>query len=76
MLKLKRANWPLYQEKANLSPSSFECMSVNQADDIVTNTIIDATAASIPQTSGRFPRRPKPWWTDDCDKTWKEQNRA
>lgn len=74
--KLKEANWSLYQKEANLQSLSFEDVSVEEANDLITSAITNAATLSIPQTSGRLPRRPKPWWTDDCEKTRKEQNRA
>lgn len=74
--KLSEADWSLFQAEADLVPLSFEGSSTDEVNDMVTNTIITAAQQAIPQTSGHLPKRPKPWWTEDCMKTRKEQNRA
>lgn len=74
--KLSDADWSLFEREAELSSSSFDHMDVDQANDLITETIINAATKSIPQTSGRLPKRPKPWWNSDCETTRKAQNRA
>uniref|UniRef100_A0A293LMC9 RNA-directed DNA polymerase from transposon X-element n=1 Tax=Ornithodoros erraticus TaxID=265619 RepID=A0A293LMC9_ORNER len=74
--KQLQADWSTFEKEANLASLSFEGMDVEQINSVVTDTIINAAVRSIPQTSGRLPRRPKPWWTAACETTRKEQNRA
>lgn len=74
--KLQQADWDLFTKEANILTESFQHLNVEEANTLVTNTIINAANRSIPQTKGNLPRRPKPWWTSDCEKTRREQNRA
>lgn len=74
--RLSEAKWDVFQNQANLQLSSLENADVEEMNEIITSTIINAATQSIQQTSGRLPRRPKPWWTTDCETTRKEQNKA
>lgn len=51
-------------------------MTPENATLYVTDRIINAASASIPQTSENLPKRCKPWWTKDCSVALKRQNRA
>jgi ribonuclease HI len=50
--------------------------SVDEAVNLVTQTIISAADFSIRKSSGRFRRQTKPWWNEDCKNTHNEQRRA
>lgn len=43
---------------------------------LVFTCIIVAASISIPRTSGKLPKRPKPWQRGDCRLPPKEQNKA
>lgn len=73
--KLSSANWELFQKNVpslNLS----EPRSVDEENSMVTRAIIEAAHTAIPRTSGKLPKRPKPWWNEDCRETRNKQNCA
>lgn len=74
--KLSEADWVLFREEADLSLLSFQDATIEQQNNMITESIISAAIHSIPQTSGRLPGRPKPWWTADCQASRKAQNKA
>lgn len=74
--KLSEADWELFAKEADLESSSFNHLGVEEANKVITDTIINAAQLSIPQTKGNLPKRPKPWWTSECKETRKQQNRA
>lgn len=43
---------------------------------MLTNHIVAAAEQSVPQTSGRVPKRPRPWWNKACFARRKAQKRA
>lgn len=74
--KLQQADWNAFSEKCNMSLIPLDKVTIEEANTIITNAILDAATQSIPQTSGRLPKRPKPWWNEECEETRKMQNRA
>lgn len=74
--KLACADWNSFATHADLTSLSFHGLGVEQACKAATDIIINAATCAIPQTSGRLPRCPKPWWTSECAQTRREQNRA
>lgn len=74
--KLSKADWSIFKKEATFDLLALHDMDVDQANKIVTDMIINAATVSIPQTSGRLPRRPKPWWNSECERTRRVQNRA
>lgn len=74
--KLANARWDLFETKANLLQLVTKNTSIEDTNKVIVETILDAAIESIPQTSGHLPKRPKPWWTDECRETRKRQNKA
>ena len=72
--KISSADWDLFQ--SNLPPSLdlSEAASVDDGNALITTTILEAARLSIPQTSSNLPRRPKPWWDDECRESRNRQN--
>lgn len=61
-----------------LAPSSLVFpASVQDVGDDVTSRLIDAATASVPQSSGRHPKRKvSPWWTVECKEAVSRRCRA
>lgn len=74
--KLDKADWGLFQLEATLDPLMLESMTPEEATLYVTEQIINAAHHSIPKTSTNLPKRCKPWWTQECSKTRRNQKRA
>ncbi|GBM91250.1 hypothetical protein AVEN_251136-1 [Araneus ventricosus] len=49
--------------------------SINDAVQIVTESILRAADASIPKSSSRPRRLRKPWWNDACRDAYKKQKK-
>lgn len=60
---LAKADWELFQKSWQAFPVS---QSIDVNISMLTQSIVDAAEVAIPQSGGRLPRLPVPWWTDEC----------
>lgn len=72
--KLDKADWATFLAKAAIDTSLLLSLSPEKSNTYVTEAIINAAMNSIPQTSGKLPRRCRPWWNKDCDASKKRRN--
>jgi hypothetical protein len=70
------ADWDLYRNLAVVSKDMVEKNSIDQAVQFVTDTIIYAADVSIRKSSGRSRRQTRPWWNQECKKTYKDKRKA
>ena len=63
---LDKANWALFRTLTFLEIDIEDFQSVDDALDLLSKVIIDAAQKTIPRTSGKFKRRPVPWWNLQC----------
>ena len=63
---LDRANWALFSTLAFLEIKAEDFETVDDALDFLSEVIINAATESIPRSSGKFKRRPVPWWNTRC----------
>ena len=61
-----KANWPLFKELSHIEVSANELPTVNEAVHYLTSVFMNAGNQSIPKTSGKFHRKPVPWWNIQC----------
>ena len=64
--KFDEANWSAFKEATLLACSSFDEVSIDYTTEHITKHVLEAAIIAIPMTSTHLPRRPKPWWNDDC----------
>ncbi|GBN82099.1 putative RNA-directed DNA polymerase from transposon X-element [Araneus ventricosus] len=72
----QKANWSLFSEFATLTLDMVEEVSIDDAVDKVTCSIIQAADMAIPKTSGKIPKIWKPWWNEECRIFNKQQKKA
>lgn len=73
--KLGQGDWTLFQELALINHAALEHLPIDEENDAITNIIIEAASKSIPKTSGRLPKCPKPWWNNECRRLRKLQSK-
>ena len=64
--RLNKADWKLFTELATPARSAEDFSCCDEAAVYFTDVLQSAALQSVPKTSGRFPKRPVPWWTDEC----------
>ncbi|GBN35904.1 putative RNA-directed DNA polymerase from transposon X-element [Araneus ventricosus] len=72
----QKANWSLFSEFATITLDMVEEVSIDDAVDKVTYSIIQAADMAIPKTSGKIPKIWKPWWNEECRIFNKQQKKA
>ncbi|KFM75393.1 RNA-directed DNA polymerase from mobile element jockey, partial [Stegodyphus mimosarum] len=72
----ERADWELFYSLAQFTEEDVNDMPVENAVKAVTDIIIQAAIASIPLTSPKPPKYPKPWWNHKCQETLREQRKS
>ena len=65
-MDLDRANWALFITLAFLEIKAEDFETVDDALDFLSEIIINAATQFIPRSSGKFKRRPVPWWNAQC----------
>lgn len=73
---LHSADWKTFTELSNINPTMVDHLSIDESVKMVTNTIISAADATIRKTSGRPHKQSKPWWNEDCRRSYKENRKA
>ncbi|XP_076057241.1 uncharacterized protein LOC143034778 [Oratosquilla oratoria] len=61
-----RADWPLFKELSNIEADVNDLPTVSEAISYLNSILINAANHSIPKTSGKFRRKPVPWWNIQC----------
>ena len=74
--RFDKADWAVFEQTSLLAISSLHQLSVDRATEHITKHILEAALLAIPMTSARLPKRPKPWWNEDCQEAKKKQNKA
>lgn len=74
--KFDRADWSVFEQASLLACSSLNKLSIDAATEHITKHILEASIIAIPMTSNHLPKRPKPWWNDECRIAKKKQNKA
>ena len=62
----ERANWSLFKELSHIELDCSELPTIEEAVFYLNSIYINAGKQSIPKTTGRFHRRPVPWWNVQC----------
>ena len=70
-----KGNWELFTTSAKLTIDMIQNTNVDDAVNIITDTLITAAELSIPRTSGKQPKMWKPWWNESCAETHKAQKK-
>ena len=65
---LDKANWALFKTltQLELEVDVEDFATIDDALDFLNKIIIDAGLKSIPRSSGKFKRKPVPWWNVKC----------
>ena len=63
---LDKANWALFQTLSFLEMNADDFSTIDDALDFLNEVIINAGLKSIPRSSGKFRRKPVPWWNLKC----------
>ncbi|GBL94579.1 putative RNA-directed DNA polymerase from transposon X-element [Araneus ventricosus] len=71
----QRADWSKFSELAEITDTMVQTASINDAVQIVTESILRAADASIPKSSSRPRRLRRPWWNDACRDAYKRQKK-
>ena len=61
-----KANWALFKTLTLLEVNAEDFQSVDDALEFLNKVIIDAAQETIPRTTGKFRRKPVPWWNLQC----------
>lgn len=72
---IEKADWTKFSEQAQIPEDGFTALNIDEATSALTTVIIDAATVSIPKTSSRFPKYPKPWWSPECTEAKKNKNK-
>lgn len=74
--RLDRADWHLFTAHSTPVRSVDELPSCDEATQYFTDVLHAAAIRSIPRTSGRFRKRPVPWWNAACAVAVREKRAA
>lgn len=70
------ADWNLFRSLAKITRDMVENTTIDEAVELITNTIIHAADSSMRKSFGSYRRQTKPWWNQDCQNAYKSQRRA
>ena len=73
---LDKANWALFRTLTFLEVYADDFETVDDALDFLNDVIVKAGLEAIPRSSGKFARKPVPWWTIQCSITRKAMRAA
>ena len=73
--KVKCAKWKEFQSQTEVNFEQND-LSIEDLCNSIQTTIINAAEATIPKTSGNYPKPPVPWWNETCRAAQVEKNRA
>ena len=73
---LERANWSLFKDNTTIDVETDDMTSIDDAMNLVYSILLRAASLAIPRSTGKFHRRPVPWWNKDCHITHKAMRAA
>ena len=73
---LDKANWRQYQDLTTSLRPLTDFVDSDEAVTYFTDVLHSSAIQSIPRTSGRFPKRPVPWWNSNCTNAVREKRAA
>ena len=68
---IDKANWALFASLTQLEVNVDDFLTIDDALDFLYENVINAGLKAIPQSSGKFRRKPVPWWNLQCSITHK-----
>ena len=74
--RLDRADWHLFADLSVPARTVEEMPSCDEATQYFTDVLHSAAIRSVPRTSGRFAKRPVPWWNAACTEAVREKRAA
>ena len=74
--RLDKADWHHFTELTSFLRPLSDFTTCDEAVVYFTDTLLSAALQSIPKTSGRFPKRPVPWWNTACTEAVREKRAA
>lgn len=74
--RLDKADWQRFEDLSSHVGLISDFGSCNEAADYFADFLHSVALQSIPRTSGRFPKRPVPWWNEDCTRAVREKRAA
>ena len=63
---LDKANWALFRTMTHLEVNVDDFATIDDALNFLNEVIINAGLKAIPRSSGKFKRKPVPWWNLQC----------
>ena len=63
---LERANWSQFKDHTGIDADVSDMPSIDDAINLIYFILLRAASLAIPRTTGKFHRRPVPWWNKDC----------
>ncbi|MBJ5594290.1 hypothetical protein JGG70_24295, partial [Salmonella enterica subsp. enterica serovar Typhimurium] len=73
---LDRASWAVFTSSAVITYDMVAQADIDASVTAVTDCLVEAARCSIPKTSTRLPRSPKPWWDSGCRDARRAQHKA
>ena len=74
--RLDKADWQRFRDLTSFARPLADFVSSDDAAAYFVDFLLSAAIQSIPKTSGRFPKRPVPWWTAACTQAVREKRAA
>ena len=74
--RLDRADWQRFTDLSSSVRPFSDFDSCCEAATYFADFLRSAALQSVPRTSGRFPKRPVPWWNADCTAAVREKRSA
>ena len=74
--RLDKADWRRFQDLTSFARPLADFVSSDEAVAYFVDFLLSAALHSVPKTSGRFPKRPVPWWNAACTEAVREKRAA
>lgn len=74
--RLDRANWQRYTDLTSTIRPLSDFGSCDEAATYFADFLRSAALQSVPRTSGQFPKRPVPWWNENCSNAVRDKRTA
>ena len=74
--RLDKADWDYFTDLTGTIRPIDVFADCNEATQYFSDFLHSSAVQSIPKTSGRFPKRPVPWWNSTCTNAIKEKRAA
>ena len=63
---LERANWSQFNDFTTIDAEVNDMPSIDDAINMIYFILLRAASLAIPRTTGKFHRKPVPWWNKEC----------